>query len=267
MKTCKNCKHLRKDERFGEHDPRWKCDNYKDEEGKESSFDRLGDNEAAADNGNCINWAEKNPIEEQSVENVSETHPIVETQSTPVIDEIEEMRKELESLQKFKEEVKRRTSDIEDAKEESSRAQKYVKELRESLEEYIEDFEPAKSLNATDHPLLFSDKKEPESNAVTDEWKLWPAKDHFDFTEKEWELMAEGVTEMTVGYLSDFCVRLSREKVKGFGESKRQKLEVQFMNFWTAHPELCDSATETNRHKSDALDENDSTDEESNGQL
>ncbi len=139
-----------------------------------------------------------------------------------------------------------------------------MKKLREDLEEYINNFRPKKSLNATDHPLLFSDKKEPESTAANDDWKNWPAKDHFDFTEKEWELMApaEDVTEMTVGYLSDFCVRLDREKVKGFGETKRQKLEVQFMNFWTAHPELCgvDSG-----HCTDEIDleDNEEHDEES----
>ena len=256
MKTCKNCSHLLRDEKFAD-EIRWKCNNYKDEEGKESSFDRLGDKEAAAGNGNCINWTEKQADEEQPEEES-------ETEILPVVDEVEDMRLELESLRQFNEEVKRRNQEIEDAKEESSRAGKWLKKLREDIEEYINNFKPKKPLNATDHPLLFSGKKESEHSVNIDDWKNWPAKDHFDFTEKEWELMApaEGVTEITVGYLSDFCVRLGREKIKGFGETKRQKLEVQFMNFWTAHPELCgvDSG-----HCTDEIDleDNEEHDEES----
>ncbi len=57
-KTCRNCEHLLRDEKFAD-EIRWKCNNYKDKDGKEASFDRLGDKEAGEDCDDCVNWTKK----------------------------------------------------------------------------------------------------------------------------------------------------------------------------------------------------------------
>ena len=57
-KTCKNCKHLQRDEKFAD-EIRWKCNNYKDKDGREAMFDRLGDKEASENCDDCVNWTKK----------------------------------------------------------------------------------------------------------------------------------------------------------------------------------------------------------------
>ncbi len=195
-KTCRNCRHLQEN---------LECHQYRQQKSERPTIVQWNEEEIddfIPDMMVCYGWDAKDGLgehgtktSEQPIE--SETETSLEEgmldciDAHPIVDEVEEMRLELESLRQFNEEVKRRNQEI-------------------------NNFKPKKPLNATDHPLLFSGKKESEHSVNIDDWKNWPAKDHFDFTEKEWELMApaEGVTEITVGYLSDFCVRLGREKIE-----------------------------------------------------
>lgn len=185
----------------------------------------------------------------------SEATAATNPKSVVIDDNFDDSANEFEHYHEFTEKLKRFVSAISDQKEVVSEAGKRLKKLRDNLEKHIAEF---KSYDPNERNLfnyaknkgqpttsnietVSSEPANKETVTPSDEWKHWLAKDHFDFSEKEWELMApsEGTADkMTVGELSEFAYRMEHKKVKGFGESKKQKLCDQFLKFWTDHPEF-----------------------------
>lgn len=171
----------------------------------------------------------------------------------------------------YKKRLARLESQIESAKEEKASLSKEIKDCQDEMQSLVKQMN-AEVYDPNKYPLIekaASSSEEtvtpvdPVADGVPDDsWKTFSAKEHFSFTEAEWELMSpsEGMADsMTVGDLEDFRVRVSREKVKGFGEAKRQKLDDQFDTFWRNHPEFCGLSTETTDH--DAADDDETGEE------
>jgi hypothetical protein len=190
-------------------------------------------------------------------------------------EELEWSRKQLKYYENFTNTMQKLRNNLSYAEIELKDAKEKVKDCQGELANHLKSIK--KPYDGSQFPLLETKKTSPpstnslplidvpETQETTEDWKKWKAKDHFDFTENEWGLLApsEGTADsMTIADLTEFEKRLaSGEKIKGFGDKKREKLSEQFIKFWEKHPELCESqpvdVSEVEVPESDESDEND----------
>jgi hypothetical protein len=216
------------------------------------------------------------PVTETASETVPETAPEI-TDSEPIhlppsslsddedakrkdeelkqlLEQSKRMQEQLEYYDKFTEKKQELQSLLNDAKNELKEVKEKVKYYDEQLDRHIGSMKkpycPSKfpliekesSLPTTETKEEITETKENVSDLP--DWKSWLAKDHFDFTDTEWEMISENpIDSITIADFIEFEQRLlSGVKIKGLGKKKREKFLEQFLEkmskFWEANPEL-----------------------------
>jgi len=75
------------------------------------------------------------------------------------------------------------------------------------------------------------------------DWKNYPIRPFFKFSAADWDILENGGVR-TVGDLAKLVSTDPKEQktLPKFGKKKIENLEKQFEEFWTAHPELCETS-------------------------
>ena len=121
-----------------------------------------------------------------------------------------------------------RTEYISKSQQLSKMVESDLKNYQQSLLDYVHDGESDKESNPG--------PPAPNTDSPQDRWKAIPAREFFQFTDKEWESL-EGHTEsddpLSVGRLAQHASAMEQgTKFDGFGPAKLEKIKTQFMKFW-----------------------------------